>query len=181
MNTIFGYGFDVNLFIVGADGRETLHSSDGCLTAIPIFDRLQNIRGFICDGDGVLYRVTTDADVCGGEVFLRQAEVRPVCPFAYPWMEEEEVGDLRPIDFDAAYTTAFSELLERIADRSPVGKIYVQIRCQGLEQSNLCGTWTPERFIDRMVRAGQLWGNMTYVLAQNADEPQEDILNRTLK
>ena len=181
MKEIFGYGFDVNLFAVGADSNETLCSSDGRLTAIPTFDRLQNIRGLICDGGGVLYRITTAADVSGGEVFLRQAEARPACPFAYPWMEEEEIADLRPLLFEDAYLAAFSELLGRVADMSPVGKIYVQIRCQGLEQSNLCGTWTPERFIDRMVRAGHLWGNMTYVLARNADEPQEVILNRILK
>lgn len=181
MREIFGYGFDVNLFAVGAAGNETLCSSDGRLTAIPTFDRLQNARGFLCDGGGVLYRITTAADVLGGEVFLRQAEARPVCPFAYPWQEEAEIADLRPINFDAAYTAAFSELLERVTDTSPVGKIYVQIRCQGLEQSNLCGTWTPERFIDSMVRAGHLWGNMTYVLARNADAPQEVILNRIMK
>lgn len=181
MCKVFGYGFDVYMFSVGADAPKPIRSSDGRLTAIPIFDRLQNDRGFICDGVGVLYRITTDADVLGGEVFLRQAEARPACPFAYPWMEDDEIADLRPIDFDAAYTAAFSELLERVAATSPAGKMYVRIRCQGLEQSNLCGTWTPERFIDRMVRAGHLWGNMTYVLARNADEPQEDILNRIMK
>lgn len=96
-------------------------------------------------------------------------------------MEEEEIVDLRPMDFDAAYHTAFSELLECIIDTSPVGKVYVQVRCQGLEQSNLCGTWTPARFMERIVRTGHLWGNMTYVLAENADVPYASILNQLLK
>ena len=74
MSTKFGYGFDVNLFAVGANGGETLCSSDGCLTAIPVFDRLRNDRGLICDGGGVLYRITTDEEIIGGEVFLRQSE-----------------------------------------------------------------------------------------------------------
>ena len=82
---------------------------------------------------------------------------------------------------DGYYFAAFDELLHRVTDTSPVGKTYVQIRCQGLEQSNLCGTWTPARFVERIVRAGHLWGNMTYVLAKNADEPQDNILNQLLK
>ncbi|MBQ7299767.1 MAG: hypothetical protein IJW77_08000, partial [Clostridia bacterium] len=118
MCKVFGYGFDVYMFSVGADAPKPIRSSDGRLTAIPIFDRLQNDRGFICDDVGVLYRITTDADVLGGEVFLRQAEARPACPFAYPWMEDDEIADQRPIDFDAAYIAAFSELLERVAATS---------------------------------------------------------------
>ena len=181
MSTKFGYGFDVNLFAVGANGGETLCSSDGCLTAIPVFDRLRNDRGLICDGGGVLYRITTDEEIIGGEVFLRQSEDRPACPFAYPWQEEDEIADLRPMEFDAAYHAAFAELLDRIIDTSPVGKVYVQIRCQGLDRSSLCGTWTTARFMERMVRQGHLWGNMTCILAKNADEPNEKIISRNLK
>ena len=181
MNERFGYGFDVYGFAVGAQQGEPISSKDCMLTAIPIFDRLQNDRGCICDGGGVLYRITTEEDMIGGEIFLRQRDDRPPCPFAYPWQNEEEITDFRPIDFDAAYYAAFAELLECIIDTSPVGRVYVQIRCQGLEQSSLCGTWTPARFMERVVRAGHLWGNMTYVLAKNADEPNDDIVNRNLK
>ncbi len=178
---IFGYGFDVNLFAVGADVGKQIVSCDGALTAQPVFDRLQNDRGFICDGSGVMYRVTTPDEVFGGELFLRQSDDRPDCPFVYPWMTAEEARDLRPMDFDAAYIAPFAQLLERVTDTSPVGKAYVQIRCQGLEQSNLCGTWTPSRFIDGIVRAGYLWGNMTYILARNADMPQDVLVNPYLK
>lgn len=178
LNMKLGYGFDVNLFAVGAVSGETLCSSDGGLTAIPVFDRLQNDRGLLCDGTGALYRVTTPGEVLGGELFLRQSYDRPPCPFAYPWLGGEEISDLCPMVFDAAYITPFAELLERITDTSPVGKVYVQIRCQGLELSSICGTWTPGRFMERIVCAGHLWGNMTYILAKNADEPQDDIVNR---
>lgn len=182
MSGIFGYGFDVWMFAVGAEDGTVLRSADGLLIAEPVSDRLQNIRGLICDGGGVCYDITTAAREFGGVLFLRQTEERPaVCPFAYPWMEEEELADLRPMIFDAEYACAFDELLCRIMETSPVGKVYVQIRCQGLEQSNLCGTWTPARFMERIVRAGQLWGNMTYVLAKNADEPQDTIFNQLLK
>ena len=181
MNTKFGYGFDLNIFAVGAHGGKTMLSRDGMLTAQPIYDRLQNDRGPICDGSGVLYRITTDEDILGGEMFLRQREDRGPCPFAYPWQDEEEIADFRPMDFDAAYHAAFAELLECIIETSPVGRVYIQIRCQGLEQSSLCGTWTPKRFMERVVRAGQLWGNMTYVLSRNADEPNDTIVNRYLK
>ena len=181
MSEIFGYGFDVWMFAVGAEDGTVLRSADGLLIAEPVFDRLQNDRGLICDGGGVCYDITTAAREFGGVRFLRQTEKRQDCPFAYPWMEEEELADLRPMIFDAEYSCAFEELLCRIMETSPVGKVYVQIRCQGLEQSNLCGTWTPARFMERIVRAGQLWGNMTYVLAKNADEPQDTILNQMLK
>ena len=181
MNRKFGYGFDVYGFAVSAQQGETITSNDGVLVAIPVLDRLQNDRGFICDGGGVLYRITTEEDVFGGEVFLRQRAVRPPCSFAYPWLDENEITDFRPLDFDAAYHAAFAELLDRIIDTSPVGKMYVQIRCQGLEQSSICGTWTPRRFMERIVLAGHLWGNMTYILANNADEPQDRIVNRKLK
>lgn len=181
MNERFGYGFDVYGFAVSAQQAETITSKDGVLMAIPIFDRLQNDRGFICDGTGILYRITTEEDVLGGEVFLRQRKVRPPCPFAYPWQNADEIADLRPMDFDAAYHAAFAELLEGIIDTSPVGKVYVQIRCQGLEQSSICGTWTPARFAERVVCAGHLWGNMTYILIKNADESNSDIVNRNLK
>ena len=181
MNTKFGYGFDLNIFAVGAHGGETINAKDGALKAIPIFDRLQNDRGPICDGGGVLYRITTDEDILGGEAFLRQSAVRGPCPFAYPWQDEDEISDFRPMDFDAACYAAFAELLECIIETSPVGRVYVQIRCQGLEQSSLCGTWTPKRFGERVVRAGQLWGNMTYVLAKNADESNDAVVNRKLK
>lgn len=177
----FGYGFDVNLFAVGAVSGETLCSSDGLLTAIPVFDRLQNDRGLLCDGNGTMYRVTTPGEVFGGELFLRQTGGRPACPFAYPWMDEEEGLDLRPMDFDAEYIAPFTELLGRVADTSPVGKVYVQIRCQGLELRSICGTWTPERFMERIVRAGHLWGNMTYILASNADTPVDELVKRNLK
>ena len=181
MSTKLGYGFDVYGFAVGAQQAETITSKDGVLAAIPVFERLQNDRGLICDGGGVCYDITTAAREFGGVLFLRQTEKRQDCPFAYPWMEEEEIADLRPMIFDAEYACAFEELLCRIMEISPVGKVYVQIRCQGLEQSNLCGTWTPARFMERIVRAGHLWGNMTYVLAKNADEPQNTILNQLLK
>lgn len=182
MSVCFGYGFDVYMFAVGASDGMALKSGDGMLIAEPIFDRLQNDRGLICDGGGVCYEITTAQREFGGVRFLRQADERPaVCPFAYLWMEEDEIADLRPMDFDAAYHTAFSELLECIIDTSPVGKVYVQVRCQGLEQSNLCGTWTPARFMERIVRTGHLWGNMTYVLAENADAPYDSILNQLLK
>ncbi len=177
----FGYGFDVNLFAVGADAKEALCSSDGYLTAIPVFDRLQNDRGLLCDGNGTMYRVTTPGEVFGGELFLRQSDDRPACPFAYPWMDEEEGLDLRPMVFDAAYLAPFAQLLERVTDISSVGKVYVQIRCQGLELHSICGTWTPERFMERIVRAGHLWGNMTYILANSAGEPIDDLVNRNLK
>ena len=182
MSNIFGYGFDVWMFAVGAEDTTVLRSTDGMLIAEPVSDKLQNIRGLICDGGGVCYDITTAAHEFGGVRFLRQAEeCSAVCPFAYPWMDREEIADLRPMLFDAAYLAAFEELLDRITDTSPVGRVYVQIRCQGLEQQSLCGTWTPARFMERIVRAGHLWGNMTYVLAQNADEPQNAILNRMLK
>ena len=181
MSVCFGYGFDVYMFAVGASDGTVLKSEDGMLIAEPIFDRLQNDRGLICDGGGVCYEITTAQRKVGGVRFLRQAEKRQDCPFAYPWMEEDEIADLRPVAFDADYFAAFGEMLDRITDTSPVGKVYVQIRCQGLEQSNLCGTWTPARFMERLVRAGQLWGNMTYVLAENADAPYDSILNQLLK
>ena len=181
MSVCFGYGFDVYMFAVGASDGTVLKSEDGMLIAEPIFDRLQNDRGLICDGGGVCYDITTAAREFGGVLFLRQAEKRQDCPFAYPWMEEDEITDLRPVAFDADYFAAFDELLDRIMDISPVGKVCVQIRCQGLEQSNLCGTWTPARYMERIVRTGQLWGNMTYVLAENADAPYDSILNQLLK
>ena len=181
MSNFFGYGFDVWMFSIGAKDGTVLISEDRKLIAESRSDRLQNDRGLICDGGGVFYDVRTAQREFGGVLFLRQAYDRPVCPFAYPWMEEEEIADVRPMNFDAAYFTAFAELLDRIMDTSPLGRVYVQIRCQGLERSNLCGTWTTARFMQRMVRAGHLWGNMTYVLAQNADEPLEIIRNQGLK
>ena len=177
MDIIFGYGFDLFLFSVSSENRETFHSPDGRLTARPCADRLRNIRGLLSDGGGVLYNVSTVQEESGGVLFLQERPRGGSCPFAFPWMSAEDAADIRHVTLDAAYREAFSALLLRVMETSPVGKVYVQIRCQGLEKSNLVGTLTPGIFLEQLVNADVLWGNMTYILAQNADVPEADLLN----
>ena len=60
-------------------------------------------------------------------------------------------------------------ILTYLLDKSPLKKLYVQIRCQGLEKENIIGTLSVDRFINGVIKSKLLLGNITYILSSTAD------------
>ena len=85
--------------------------------------------------------------------------------FLVPWKNEEELRDIKRITVDSAYRDQIKHLLYDLANQSPVKKLYVQIRRQGLERDNIMGMMTVEQFGDMMER-DELLGNMVYVIRE---------------
>ncbi len=120
----------------------------------------------ICDGPGVYYDVVSSHDECGGTIFIREKAQSQKHYFSVPWKSEEEIRDIKPITIDPEYRDELIRLLHDLVNRSPVKKMYVQIRRQGLERDNLIGMITAEQFGDMMAQ-DELLGNMVYVIRES--------------
>ena len=163
---IYGYGFDFHVFIVGGsvDAAEELAGmTDFALEYWGT--RLSGYRGDICDCDGALINVTTAAHECGGVLFIKETD----------YLEDDE----RAICIDGDYHAAIEKLLRDAIIKSPVGKLYVNIRCQGMERNNIRGTKSVSAFMQD-VKTQRIRGNCTYILCDAEDEDLNVLVNRFL-
>ena len=167
----FGFLYDFWVFVVGQSTDEIMTQGSklqyGDLTCSVWNHTGPNSFAFpICDSSGVFYDVTSSAEEEGGTIFIQEKANTYEHYFCVPWKSEEELRDIRPITIDTKYRKKLICLLHDLVNQSPVKKLYVQIRCQGLERDNIIGMITVEQF-GYMMAKDELLGNMVYVIRES--------------
>ena len=167
-NRMFGYLYDFWVFVVGQSEDINLIKNnklqygnlmcDICNYAGP------NSFAFpVCDSSGMYYNVTSLYEEEGGTIFIQEKSQNQEHYFCVPWKSEEEIQDVKPIKINSEYREELIQFLHDLVNQSPVKKMYVQIRRQGLERDNMIGMITVEQF-GNMMAQDKLLGNMVYVI-----------------
>ena len=167
----FGFLYDFWVFVVGqtADVNKMQGSKLQCGG---LACRVWNYTGPdsfaypICDSPGVYYNVTSSCEEEGGTIFIQEKANTYEHYFCVPWKGDEEIRDIKPITVDSEFRDEIINLLHNLINQSPVKKMYVQIRCQGLDRTNLIGMITVEQFGDMMTH-DELLGNLVYVIHES--------------
>ena len=169
-NRTFGYLYDLWVFVVGQSAdihtaRETTFRYENLTYTCCAYAGPNSFAFPICDSPGVYYNVLSSFEEEGGTVFIRENASVHEHFFCAPWKNREEIEDMKPITIDPGYREDIRRLLRELVNQSPVKKLYVQIRRQGLERDNIMGMLTVEQFGDMMER-DELLGNMVYVIRE---------------
>lgn len=167
-NRTFGYLYDFWVFVVGQSADENMMQRSklqygGLTCRIWNYTSPDSFAFPVCDSSGVYYDVTSSAEEEAGTIFIREKAKIDEHYFCVPWKSEQEIRDVKPITIDSEYRNELIHLLHGLVNKSPVKKMYVQIRCQGLERDNIIGMITVEQFGD-MIAQDKLLGNMVYVI-----------------
>lgn len=167
-NRTFGFLYDFRVFVVGQSTGEIMTQGSklqyGDLTCSVWHYTGPNSFAFpICDSSGMYYDVTSSAEEEGGTIFIQEKAKIYEHYFCVPWKSAEEIRDIKAITIHSEYRDELIHLLHDLVNQSPVKKLYVQIRRQGLERDNIIGMITVEQFGDMMAQ-DKLLGNMVYVI-----------------
>lgn len=170
MKDTYGFLFDFWVYVVGK-------SSDISNTQRTDF-KYGNLTGYaceysgpgsfafpICDGPGTFYEVLSSHNELGGTIFIKEQSQSTDHYFCVPWKNRDEILDVKRITIDSEYRDELIGLLRFLIDQSPVKKLYVQIRRQGLEKDNIVGMITVDQF-GHMLNNDELLGNMVYVICE---------------
>lgn len=117
----------------------------------------------ICDSPGVYYNVTSSHEEEGGTIFIQEKANIYEHYFCVPWKSAEEIRDIKAITICSEYREELIHFLQDLVKQSPVKKLYVQIRRQGLGRNNIIGMITVDQFGEMMYK-DELLGNMVYVI-----------------
>ena len=166
----FGYTFDFWVYVVGQEALDGIEpepkfSFENLTCSVCTYTGPDSFAFPICDSAGVYYNVLSSCEEEGGTVFIRENAHGHTHFFCAPWKNEAEIRDIKRIAVDTAYRVPIKNLLYELVNRSPVKKLYVQIRRQGLERDTIMGMLTVEQFSDMMER-DELLGNMVYVILE---------------
>ena len=169
-NRTFGYLFDFWVFVVGqAANTNTTQGTKlrygNLICHVCDYVGPNSFAFPICDSTGVYYNVLSSYEEEGGTIFIKEKPHSNEHYFCVPWKSEEEIRDIKRITIDSEYRDQIKNLLYDLVNKSPVRKLYVQIRCQGLERDNIMGMMTVEQFGDMMAQ-DELLGNMVYVIRE---------------
>jgi len=162
-----GFGFDFWVYVVRQKCENKIHDKECCNFGKLMYRRAEysepnSFASPICDSDGMYYNVFSSQDEEVGTIFIKETG-KGGHYFSVPWLNEKEIQDIRTISIDPEYQKDLSPLLMDFIHQSPVRKMYLQIRCQGLENNNLIGILTVEQ-ISKLMEKDQLLGNMVYVI-----------------
>lgn len=160
----FGYGYDFRLYCVGQKEiqAEMLCSKKLHCRTTP-YSGIGSFAFPFCDGFGVFCDFVSSADECGGTVFLRETDEHAVPCFPIPWRTEAELNDIKRMVTDEDYKDELVQAFYAVLDKSPVRKVYLQVRCQGLEKENIVGMLTGKQ-MEALIREDKLLGNVVYVI-----------------
>ena len=169
-NRTFGYLFDFWVFVVGQSAdthteQETTSRYENLTYTRCEYAGPNSFSFPVCDSPGVYYNVLSSFEEEGGTIFVKEISPSHGHYFRVPWKNEEEIRDIKQITVDSAYRDPIKHLLYDLVNQSPVKKLYVQIRRQGLERDNIMGMLTVEQFGDMMER-DELLGNMVHVIRE---------------
>ncbi len=163
-NLTFGCGYDFRLYCVGEKeiDQELLCSEKLHCRTTP-YSGIGSFAFPFCDSFGVFCDFVSTADECGGTVFLHEASEQTAPCFTIPWRTEEEQNDIKRMIVDKDYKDALVQAVYAVLDKSPVRKVYLQVRCQCLEKENIIGMLTG-RQIEALIREDKLFCNVVYVI-----------------
>lgn len=164
----FGFLYDFWVFVVGQSADANM-VQEGKLKYGDLTCRVSNYKGPdsfafpICDSSGVYYDVTSSAEEEGGTIFIQEKTDTYGNYFCVPWKSAVEIQDVKAITIHSEYRDELIHFLRDFVNQSPVKKLYVQIRRQGLGRNNIIGMITVDQFGEMMYK-DELLGNMVYVI-----------------
>lgn len=166
---IYGYGFDFWIWCVGQKMPEDNLPTYGKLMweAWPYSEFGSHGLSFR-DIYGVQYSITSKSNEHGGTVFVKEIPQVQNHYFSVPWRDEAETRDIRNITIDAEYRNILIKAINYIIEKSPFRKIYLQIRCQGLDLDNVIGVLTVKQ-LEKLINDDELLGNVVYVICNSID------------
>lgn len=167
-NRTYGFLYDFWVFVVGESTdvnftQETKLQYGSLTYHVCNYGGLNSFAFPICDSLGVHYNVLSSYEEEGGTIFIQEKPQSHEHYFCVPWKSEEEIQDIKPITIDFEYRDVLIHFLHDLVNQSPVKKLYVQIRRQGLGRNNMIGMITVDEF-GEMIYKDELLGNMVYVI-----------------
>ena len=168
IDRIFGYGFDFWIYVVGQHIQESTFDTTRTSLGKLKYDYCEynspdSFAFPVCDCEGVFYNVVSSYGEEAGTIFIKETPRNEEHYFCVPWKSTEEMNDVRNIMIDTEYQEDLAAFIGALIELSPVRKIYIQIRCQGLEKHNMIGMLNVRQFC-RLMEQDQLLGNMVYVI-----------------
>ena len=166
---VWGYGYDLWLFSVGAKAKNVV---------LPKIEKLhckatrylspESFAFPLCNCEGVFFEFTSAYDELGGTVFIRQDETDRESYFNPPWMTREEIRNVHFVKIEDEYKQAVMSAINFAIDCSPVRKAYLLIRCQCLGRKNSIGMLTSSQ-IEEMLESDNLLANVAYTVYDHPD------------
>ena len=167
---IFGFLYDFGVFVVGqsADvnmmqGRKLQYGGLTC--RVWKYTSPNSFAFPICDSPGVYYNVMSSHEEEGGTIFVQEKANVYEHYFCVPWKSAVEIQDIKAITIHSEYRDELIHFLHDLVNHSPVKKLYVQIRRQGLGRDNMIGMITVDQFGEMMYK-DELLGNIVYVIRE---------------
>lgn len=166
MKDVYGFLYDFWVYVVGQTNTQMTEFQYGNLTcSVRDYSGPDSFAFPVCDSPGTYYNVTSSFKECGGTIFIKEKSRSAEHYFCVPWKNREEILDVKRITVEPEYRDELIGLLHFLTEQSPVKKLYVQIRRQGLERDNIIGMITVEQF-GKMMDNDELLGNMVYVVCE---------------
>ena len=168
---IYGFGFDWWVWCVGQEIHSidkqifdkisyTTHEYDGICSSMPVP---------FCDCKGIHYDFTSDYKELGGTIFVNELTPKGNHYFSVPWLTEKEIKDVRRLEIDFEYRETLIKSLKYLVNKSPVRKLYLNIRCQCLDNDNIIGMLTVDQ-LEKLMNENQLLGNVVYVIYEPTND-----------
>lgn len=168
-NEVYGYLYDFWVYVVGqSDIKENELQYRQLYCSMFMYSGQGSWAFPVCDSNGIYYDVRSSYKECGGTIFIKENTKGKEHYFYVPWRNGPEIKDVRWITIDSEYRDDLISLLHFLVNQSPVKKLYVQIRRQGLERDNIMGMMTVDQF-GEMMKNDWLIGNMVYVIYDNLE------------
>lgn len=160
----FGYGYDFSLYCVG---QEEIPAEELCseklLCRTSPYAAFDSSAFPYSDGPGVFCDFISTAGECGGTVFLKEASEQAGSNFPVSWRTEAEQKDVKRMVIEEEYKDELVRAVYAVLDKSPVRKVYLQVRCQCRDKNNLIGILTGQQ-MEAIIREDRLLGNIVYVI-----------------
>ena len=166
---VYGYGYDLWLFSVGAKMKNIAPPKIEKLTCRAAKYLVPDSFAFpLTNCEGVHFDFTSEYDELGGTVFIRADESERQTYFAPPWMSREEMRGVHFVKIDGEYKRAVIRAINFAIDCSPVRKAYLIVRCQCLGRKNTIGMLTSSQ-IEELIEKDDLLANVAYVIYDHPD------------
>ncbi|MBQ8577171.1 MAG: hypothetical protein IJ449_04280 [Clostridia bacterium] len=138
--------------------------------------------GFLHQSKGCRYILLARNDELKGRLHIAKQDSDSQRLIRLPWMTEEEVSFSYCLSFPPECYESTENILRCLVNASPVGRLYVLIRCQSTEMPNIVGTLTVEEYMT-LFRSGKIQANLCYIVSDKDKTPQviyEDYANAEL-
>ena len=167
--SVWGYGYDLWLFSVGAKAKNVTLPKIEKLNCRAAKYLVPDSFAFpLCNSEGVFFDFISEYDELGGAIFIRRDERDRATYFNPPWMTREEMHNVHFVKIEDEYKLAVMKAINFAIDCSPVRKAYLLIRCQCLGRKNVIGMLTSSQ-IEDLIESNNLLANVAYTIYDHPD------------